>query len=212
MPTTSKMPAKADEKLPSSPATKLSSIKRDMCVLDILTLLPDAAPLLAQYGLSCFSCAANVHETLEMGCRGHGMPEAEIDDLVKDLNEMMKNRPARPEILTLTESAAMQLKEMMQAEGKSGWGLLVGLDDGGGFCMEFRKDADNDHRIFFNEAVSDVKLFATSLTLGSIGGATIDLRDGRFKLDLPEDAAKKMCGCGGAGNCECGGECGCTDH
>lgn len=210
MSSASKTPAKAHKKPSSFQAIKLSSIKRDMCVSDILTLLPGAAPLLAQYGLSCFSCAANVHETLEMGCRGHGMPEAEIDDLVNDLNEMMKNRPARPETLTITEGAAKALKELMEAEGKSGWGLLVGLDDGGGFCMEFRKAPENDHRIFFNEAVADVQLFATSMTLGSIGGATIDLRDGRFKLDLPEDAQKKSCACGGAGNCGCGGECNCA--
>lgn len=187
-----------------------------MRVSDILTLLPNSEPLIAQYGLSCFSCSANDSENLEDGCRTHGMPEAEIDDLVTDLNELLKDRPARPQTLTLTAPAARALGELLAAEGKAHWGLQVGLDAAGGFSMEFREQPAADDKQFKNDEVPEVRLFANATTLAGIGGATIDLRDGRFKLDLPdrqagmpEGAAKKQCACSG-GECDCGGNCGCS--
>lgn len=179
-----------------------------MRVSDILTLLPNSEPLIAQYGLSCFSCSANDSENLEDGCRTHGMPEAEIDDLVTDLNELLKDRPARPQMLTLTAPAARALGELLAAEGKAHWGLLVGLDSSGGFSMEFREKPEDDDKQFHNDEVPAVRLFANATTLAGIGGATIDLRDGRFKLDMPEASQKRTCACSG-GECDCGGNCGC---
>lgn len=201
--------AKKTEKSLQSPASGDQVITRTMRVSDILTLLPNSEPLIAQYGLSCFSCSANDSENLEDGCRTHGMPEAEIDDLVTDLNELLKDRPARPQTLTVTAPAARALGELLAAEGKASWGLLVGLDAAGGFSMEFREKPAADDKQFHNDEVPEVRLFASATTLAGIGGATIDLRDGRFKLDLPESAAKKQCACNG-GDCDCGGNCSCS--
>lgn len=173
-----------------------------MRVSDILTLLPNAESLIAQYGLSCYSCAANAHETLEEGCRTHGMAEATIDDLVTDLNELLKDVPRRPQTLSITEPAANALKELMQSQGKTGWVLKVGLDEGGGFAMEFVEKESADDSVFANSAVPEVVLCATAMTLGSIGGATIDLREGRFKLDLPS-IGKTGCACQNGGECAC---------
>lgn len=180
-------------------------IVRTMRVSDILALVPDAEPVIAQYGLSCFSCSANAYETLEEGCRTHGMAETDIDDVVKDLNELLSQRPSRPSTLTVTEAAAQGLKEIMEKEEKVGWGLVVALDEGGNFCMEFHEKPDALHHFFFHPSVPDVHVYASTLTLASIGGATIDMRDGRFKLDV--QSAKPVCACGG--NCACGGECEC---
>ena len=179
-------------------------IEKTMCVGDILTILPDAGPLIAQYGLHCFQCSANTVETLEEGCRSHGFMDEEIDDLVTDLNELLTSRPTRPQTLTLTEPAAHALQDLLTAEGKATWGLLVGLDEGGGFCMEFLEAPLREHTVFSNATVPTVRLFATTLTLAGIGGATIDFREGRFKLDLPEDTMKKGCACESGGGCGCG--------
>lgn len=179
------------------------SIARTMGVMEILTLLPDSPQLLSQYGLSCFSCSMNASETLEDGCLSHGFQSEDIDDLVTDLNEMLKDRPDRPQTLTLTESAARALLQIMEGQNKTDEGLLVGLDENGGFCMEFQKRAKRDDKIFQNDTVPGVKIFATLMTLAGIGGSTIDFRDGRFKLDLPSDASTSS-GCACGGECECG--------
>lgn len=196
-----------------SPVTGRPVIYRSMNVAEILALLPDSASLLAQYGLSCFSCSANATETLEDGCRTHGFTDEDLTDLITDLNEMLTAKPERPQMLTLTKVAALQLKGILEAEGKAGWGLQVGLDANGGFSMELSEKASPTDKIFSCNDVPGMSLFASPVTLFSIGGATIDFRDGRFKLDLPEDLIKKQSCCQGKDACDCrGGECGCQDH
>lgn len=204
MPRSAKTP-EAKPEISRKSAPSALHIHRTMRVSDILTLLPDSAPLLARYGLSCFSCSMNASETLEDGCLSHGFQGEDIDDLVTDLNDMLKDKPDRPQTLMLTESAARALRDIMESQNKLGEGLLVGLDEQGGFCMEFQKDALSDDKTFHNAAVPDVKLFATAMTLAGIGGSTIDFRDGRFKLDLPGDASASS-------GCACGGECDCGKH
>lgn len=179
-------------------------IHKNMPVSEIIALLPEAGNLLAQYGLHCFSCSQNALETLEQGCNSHGFPEEAIMDLVTDLNELLSNRPARPQNLTLTKEAALMLKEILTNDGKMGYVLSVGVDEGGGFCMDVLQSPEKDDLTFTHSDITDVRLAASSLTLSRIGGATVDFRDGRFKLDLPEDLQAPKCGCSG-------GRCGCAD-
>lgn len=172
-----------------------------MRVLEILALLPDAEKLLAEYGLHCFHCSQNATETLLDGCKSHGFSDEDIGDLVTDLNEMLSVQPARPQVIALTKEGAMALQNIMEAEGKLDQGLQVGLDESEGFCMEFQSVPASDDKTFCNDDMPSVRIFASPLALSRIGGATIDYRDGRFKLDMPEDATTLSCGCGGV--CAC---------
>ena len=176
------------------------TISRHMNVAEILRLLPDAGPLLAQYGLSCFGCPANTVETLGDGCMGHGFSDEDVDDLVRDLNDMLRAQPSRPQSLTLTREAAVRLKDVLVAEKMTG-GLEVRIDEAGGFCLEFAEKAQEDHKRFSHADVPEVTLFASPITLARIGGATIDFREGRFKLDVGEEA--KGCACASGGECGC---------
>lgn len=173
-----------------------------MPVTMILALLPESESLLAEYGLHCFHCTGAATETLAEGCRSHGWDEETIDNLVEDLNTLLTERPSLPQTLTVTVSAARALKEVMQQEGKPSAVLLVTVDASGGFCMEFEDTTPVDARIFVNGEEPSVQVTASALTLGRIGGATIDFRDGRFKLDLPGNAPAP-CACT-AGTCKCG--------
>lgn len=188
-------------------------IRKSMRVSEIVALVPESEPLLAEYGLSCFSCSANAYETLEEGCASHGFADEDINDLTADLNILLSQRPERPQTLMLTKDAAVQLREILIGQGTLEKGLTVGLDENGGFCME-SSDMPHDAKTFTNREVPDMRIHATTLTLKRIGGATIDFREGRFKLDLPEDAAKKSCACKDGGECACDGKgsCGCGDH
>lgn len=172
-----------------------------MRVSDILALCPEATGIVAEYGLHCFSCASNTMETLEEGCQSHGFTDDDIDDLVTDLNTLLRERPERPATLTVTESAAKALQDIAESEGKKTEGLAVIADEHGGFCMEFRSAAEKGDKIFGHEEVPRLKVFASVLTLQRIGGSRIDYREGRFKLDMEGDA----CGCGS-------GECGCREQ
>ena len=169
-----------------------AEIQKTMTVSEILALVPNAEPTLREYGLHCFHCSASALENLEEGCHSHGFGDEEIDDLVEDLNILLKEKPARPETLTLTLPAARALKGIATAEDHEGDVLIVAVDGTGSFCMEFAKERPIDHHIFSHPEEPTVEIAASVLTLGRIGGATIDFREERFKLDLPEDGA---CGC-----------------
>lgn len=196
---------RSEQKMPSKKTAKKTAtnaglrLHKGMPVSDLVALLPECEPLLAEYGLHCFHCAANTIETLAEGCLGHGFSEEDIDELVSDLNDMFQKKPMRPQQIDVTLPAARALKDILAEEKEKNRVLLVALDERGGFCMEFREPND-EVRTFMHVEEPDVRVGATSLTLARIGGAKIDFRDGRFKLDMPEDA-DSPCACGG--KCDC---------
>jgi hybrid cluster-associated redox disulfide protein len=181
--------------------TTLVAIRADMPVVEVLTLLPESKSILAEYGLHCFDCEFGARETLAQGCQSHGMTDDDIGDLVEDLNTLLQEQPARPQTLIITEAAAKALADIALQEQRQDEGLSVSIDTHGGFCLEFRTDALPDEKTFTQPAVPGLRVFASAITLQRIGGATIDFREARFKLDLPEDSGKccqgtrKDCGC-----------------
>ncbi len=185
-----------------------------MRITDIVTLVPGAETLLAEYGLHCAGCSANGLESLHEGWMSHGRKEEELGALVTDLNILLAKAPARPKTIDVTEAAAKALAALLEAEGQADHILVVGVDDAGGFSMDVLPDVANDHVFFGHETVPTLRVAASPLTLSRIGGATIDHRENRFKLDLPEDMQKKGCACKSGpashGSAEARGSCGCA--
>ncbi|MEK7590898.1 MAG: DUF1858 domain-containing protein [Patescibacteria group bacterium] len=188
---------KRAEKMPSGEAKTLFS--KNMPVSAIVALLPESEPVLAEYGLHCFHCPANTVETLEQGCKGHGFTDEDIDELMTDINELFQSKPRRPEELTITLDAALALKDVLQSE-EGDRVLFVALDERGGFCMECLP-LQKGMLLFSHRKEPSVKVAAEPLTLARIGGSTIDFREGRFKLDLPEDQTQR-CACS-RDSCQC---------
>ena len=60
--------------------TKLVKLANNVETVEILT----------DIGLHWIGCFASQFETLEQGCKGHGMSDKEIDELIKRLNEINK--------------------------------------------------------------------------------------------------------------------------
>tara|TARA_Y100000034_G_C6887015_1_gene407386 strand:- start:1072 stop:1278 length:207 start_codon:yes stop_codon:yes gene_type:complete len=54
---------------------------------EILQAKPDAAGILFEAGMGCCGCPMAQQESLEDGCKGHGMSNKDIDELVKMLNK-----------------------------------------------------------------------------------------------------------------------------
>ncbi len=156
-----------------------------MNVLEIVSMHDDAEKILATYGLHCVGCAYNQLETLREGADAHGLTDDDLGNLMEDLRELLESTPTRPQTLDITESAARALQDIRHQEGKDGWFLRVTSDDTGGFCMEFEENKKSEDRSFTHRNVPNLVLIAGPETLARIGGATIDHREGRFKLDLP---------------------------
>lgn len=164
-----------------------------MRVGEIVALLPEAEALLAAYGLHCTGCAMGGMETLEDGCQIHGFSQEDTEDLLIDLNTLLQSPSHLPQTLTITEDAARALGKVLEENKKRGHYLCVGLDQGGQFFLEFFRRVPLGAKKFSHPNVPSVRVVVELLTLRRIGGATVDYREGRFKLDLPARG----------GNCEC---------
>lgn len=176
---------------------------RIMRVADIVAILPESEALLRQYGMHCAGCSMNMEETLEEGCTMHGFDDADTDALLAELNAMLQNRPARPQMLTVTKEAAVALRDLVKEQGKDAAVLEVGVDERGGFSMDVLDAVADGALVFTHREVPEMRVAADPLTLSRIGGATIDFRDKRFKLDLPEGAQGGGCACKNGGACGC---------
>ena len=178
--------------------TEAPVIHKHMKVLEIITLFPGASSVMSEYGLHCHNCHVGGVETLEEAGKIHAFDAETVDMLLDDLNEALQDMPIRPQEITITEAAAHGILQIAKEQGHEGKGLSVVVDESGGFCMEFKEKPDEGERVFRNLNVPEVRVYASGLTLGRIGGATIDVRDGRFKLDLEGGCCgdmKKDCNC-----------------
>ena len=54
---------------------------------EIVKKKPEAAEILFEEGLSCCGCPMAQDETLEQGCKAHGMNDKDIDKMIKKLNK-----------------------------------------------------------------------------------------------------------------------------
>ncbi len=102
-------------------------------------------------------------------------------------------------MITLTESAAKKVKELVEAEGNSELALRVAVRPGGcsGFSYEMFFDsdfADDDQKMEYG----DVKVVVDSASLQYLSGASLDYKEGLmgagFTINNPNTT--RSCGCG----------------
>ncbi|MEK6926218.1 MAG: DUF1858 domain-containing protein [Nanoarchaeota archaeon] len=57
-------------------------------IIDVLNENPDSFEVLLDAGLGCIGCPMSAHETIEQGCKGHGMSDEEIQEIINELNSV----------------------------------------------------------------------------------------------------------------------------
>ncbi len=102
-------------------------------------------------------------------------------------------------MITLTDTAAAKVKELLQAEGATDLALRVAVRPGGcsGFSYEMFFDGDiaqDDQTLSYGE----VKVVVDQASSQLLVGASLDYQDGLtdagFKINNPN--ATRTCGCG----------------
>ncbi len=73
-----------ETKVPAKPSEQ--RVTKETLIGELVAKHPNAAFVMLQYGLHCVGCHVSAYETIEQGCRGHGVPPDAIDALVEDLN------------------------------------------------------------------------------------------------------------------------------
>lgn len=106
---------------------------------------------------------------------------------------------AEANIVTITDSAASKIKELMSKEGNGDYALRMRVVGGGCSGMQYQMameetPTEND-RVFTN---NDVKLFVDMKSAVYLAGVEIDYNNGLmesgFKITNPN--AQTTCGCG----------------
>lgn len=177
-------------------------IHKEMTIEEILTAFPQRSQRLAQEmmnaGLNCVGCGASVWETLEAGMLGHGFAEPELEKLLKKLNAILEEK-IDVTTITLTPKAAEKFREILEDEGKEGWGLRFGDRAGGcsGFeyVLDFSEKATPEDVVFVSEGVEvHVEKQAAERLKGSVIDFVEGLQGAGFKVMNPN--VKGSCGCG----------------
>ena len=103
-------------------------------------------------------------------------------------------------MITLTDTAARKVAELLEAEGATDLALRVAVRPGGcsGFSYEMFFDgdfADDDQKTTYSEAVSVV---VDSASAQLLEGATLDYKDGLTQagFSITNPNATRSCGCG----------------
>src|SRR4051812_12770667 len=106
-------------------------------------------------------------------------------------------------VITLTDTAASKVKELLEAEGATDLALRVAVRPGGcsGFSYEMFFDGDvaaDDEKATFGQPGSTVNVVVDSASAQMLEGATLDYKDGLnqagFSINNPN--ASRTCGCG----------------
>ena len=65
-------------------------ITKDMTLGDVVMKYPEAAQVMLRYGLHCIGCHVAAHETIEQGAKAHGLEDAQIEKMVREMNDIAK--------------------------------------------------------------------------------------------------------------------------
>jgi iron-sulfur cluster assembly protein/iron-sulfur cluster insertion protein len=106
-------------------------------------------------------------------------------------------------VITLTDTAASKVSELIEAEGATGLALRVAVRPGGcsGFAYEMFFDGDinaDDEEATFGANGTAVRVVVDPASAQLLVGATLDYKDGLqdagFNITNPN--ASRSCGCG----------------
>ena len=102
-------------------------------------------------------------------------------------------------MITLTDTAAVKVKDLIDAEGEDGLALRVAVRPGG--CSGFSYEMFFDSEVASDDITVDydgVKVVVDQSSAQLLEGATLDYKDGLnqagFSINNPN--AQRTCGCG----------------
>lgn len=181
-------------------------IHRHMTIEEILSMFPYKAQRLSQEitsaGLHCVGCHAATWETLEAGMLGHGMSNDAIEKLVQRLNALLEEENDESTI-TITKRAAQKYLEILEEEGKQGWGLrfadrMAGCS-GFEYILDYSEKASADDVIYESYGIQiHINKALEKRLLGSVIDYVDGLQGSGFKVSNPN--VRSSCGCGSSHN------------
>ncbi len=156
-------------------------------ISDLLMGIPEAAEIMASFGLSCVSCGLNMYESLEDGVKLHGWKQKDLDDLLHELNEAIGEGAMANKSIQVTHAARDGVYELQQAEQMEGWGLRVEVDQTNGdevsFFLDFEELPAPDDEVI---RANGILVFAKPASAAFLRTAVIDYTDDSFIITPKE--------------------------
>lgn len=175
-------------------------ITKDTMIGEIVEKHPEVVETLMSYGVHCVGCHVSPFESLEMGFKGHGMSDEEVEDAVSALNEVIEKsksyKESADETIHLTRNAAEKIKSLTKNGNKSG--LRIHIEKGGcsGYTYEMEVAEKKKDDLEFSE--HGVNVFIDKESFDKLKGSYVDyldsLQGAGFKIKNPN--ATQTCGCG----------------
>ena len=92
-------------------------IKKTDAIGEVMERNPEVAPLLMQAGMHCIGCHVSAYESIEDGCKSHGMNAKQIDELLKAANSLAEQFSKLPQV-KFAESSVEELYKRAKKEKK----------------------------------------------------------------------------------------------
>src|SRR3989338_10040360 len=104
---------------------QIGKITKDTTIGDIVDKYPQVVETLMELGVHCVGCHVSPFESLEMGFKGHGMSDDDVENGVKKLNEVIGKSPKNKKTvgekihdlsnatISVTDKAANKIKEIL---------------------------------------------------------------------------------------------------
>jgi len=70
---------------------KKRMVTKDMTLGEIITEFPETVEVMLRNGLHCVGCHVAAYETLEQGAKAHGMSDKDIEKMLEEMNDIVKN-------------------------------------------------------------------------------------------------------------------------
>jgi len=67
-------------------------VNREDNIAAVISKYPEAAEVLMAFGLHCVGCFANTFDSVEAGCEIHGMGTPEVDEMLEEVNYVIKDK------------------------------------------------------------------------------------------------------------------------
>lgn len=68
----------------------MAKVTKDMSLGKIVEKHPKAVEIIMKYGFHCVGCHVAAFETLEQGAKAHGMSDEDLNKMLKEINEAVK--------------------------------------------------------------------------------------------------------------------------
>lgn len=182
-------------------------VTRETTIGEIVEKYPEAISALESFGIHCLGCHVSPYESLEMGFAGHGLGEAEVEEAVAKLNEVIQNTDGTSTEeasfdgdydLSLSETAVEKLRVLLRDKKHKALRVLVQAGGCSGFKYVFSLDAGEPEEDDLVVVQDDVHVYVDAKTFEKINGSVLDYEDSLqgagFVVTNPN--AHTTCGCG----------------